>query len=218
LPRWVQVRSEKDVHPHVAAERPELFEAYNAGTTELEVLNWLHATIRLIKPAAVLETGAADGLGTVALARACRQNGFGVVHSVELDAGLCRQLERLLTRQGLMEHVRIHNADSREFLRRNETVFDLGFFDSMCQIRAEEFHICLERGTIRQLAVFHDTSPRRCESLKGWPSEEEHVKYRADLLQLAADPRCSGFFESPLSRGLIGIFLSQAHGLPPGGS
>lgn len=201
------MRSEKDVHPHVARERAEWFEAYNTGTTELELLNWLHATVMLLKPNAILETGAADGIGTLALARACENNGFGVVHSVELDADRCARLEKLIAGQGLERHVRVHHADSREFLERAPTEFDIGFFDSMCEIRAEEFAICLRRGTLRRLAVFHDTSPQRCDSLQDWPSPEQHAKYRADLLQLAVDPRCSGYFESPLSRGWIGIFM-----------
>src|SRR6266852_4575937 len=71
LPRWAELHCEADVHPHVPAERAELFDAFNTGTTEFELLNWVHATVMLIKPEAVLETGAANGLGTIALASAC---------------------------------------------------------------------------------------------------------------------------------------------------
>jgi len=210
FPRLSKVRREDRVHPHVAVERAELFEAFNAGTTELEVLNWLHATIMLLKPAAVLETGAADGLGTIALASACRNNGFGTVHSVELDPSLCKSLEAKLRGQGLSRYVEVHCADSREYLKSNRTIFDLGFFDSMCEFRAEEFEICLEQSTIATLAVFHDTAPTRCESLKGWPSDEEHAAYRARLAALSADPRVGGFFESKLSRGLTCLFMKPA--------
>lgn len=85
LPKDIAVKCEKDVHPHVEPEKANLFHAFNAGTTELEVLNWLNSTVMLLKPSTILETGAADGLGTVALASACRANGFGMVHCVELD-------------------------------------------------------------------------------------------------------------------------------------
>lgn len=206
-PRWLPVRREHNVHPHVAEERAQLFEAYNAGTTELEVLNWLHATIMVLKPENVLETGAADGLGTIALASACRNNGFGIVHSVEIDPMLCQALESKLRRRGLSKYVQVHCQDSQTYLRESKTVFDIGFYDSMCEFRAQEFEICLERGTIRTLAVFHDTSPTRCESLKGWPSDEEHAAYRERLKRLAADARVGGFFESTLSRGMTCIFM-----------
>jgi predicted O-methyltransferase YrrM len=164
----------------------------------------------VLKPENVLETGAADGLGTIALASACRNNGFGTVHSIELSPKLCETLETKLRRRRLSEYVRIHCQDSRTFLRENSTVFDIGFFDSMCEFRAEEFELCLNQGTIRTVAVFHDTSPRRCESLKGWPSDDEHAAYRRRLYELAADSRMSGYFESKLSRGFFCIFLKNS--------
>src|SRR5262245_42951775 len=94
IPSWAEIRPEPAVHAHVPAEYADWFEAHNTGSTELEVLNWLYATIRVLKPATVLETGAADGLGTIALASACAANGFGVVHSVEIEPALCDQLRR----------------------------------------------------------------------------------------------------------------------------
>jgi predicted O-methyltransferase YrrM len=207
IPRWAEVRREIDVHPHVPSEHAEWFEAHNTGSTEFEVLNWLHATIRLLKPAAVLETGAADGLGTIALASACAANGRGVVHSVEIDPALCEQLRRRTAAEKLADHVRVHCESSLTYLASTSDTFDIGFFDSLCELRAQECRLCLERGLITTAAIFHDTSPHRTESLKEWPSPEAHAHYRADVLALARDPRCSGFFESTLSRGLIAIFV-----------
>lgn len=207
LPSWAHVASEGTTHPHVPAERAELFNAHNAGTTELEVLNWLHATVMLLKPEHVLETGAANGLGTIALASACKNNGFGKVHSVEIDPGSCYELASKLRDANLAEYVEIHCDDSREYLKKNTTVFDLGFYDSMCELRADEFRICLEKQTIRKLAVFHDTSPLRCQSLKDQPIEELHSMYRNELKEFAADPRCSGSYESLLSRGFVCLFI-----------
>ena len=209
LPRWVELHNERDVHPHVPEERAELFDAYNTGTTELDLLNWLHATVRVLKPNAILETGAANGIGTIALASACRFNGLGKVHSVELEPERCTALDQILKKAGLREFVQIHCGDSLNFLSSNKSIFDIGFYDSMCEIRAYEFKVCLDSGTIRQLAVFHDTSARRCETLKGWPSDEQHATYRADLMSLAVDSRCSGYFESPLSRGFVCIFVKS---------
>lgn len=82
---WHHLQSEVKLHPHVPEERANLFLAFETGTTEIEVLNGLHATIIAHKPRCVLEIGASAGLGTLALASACKANGFGKVHSVELD-------------------------------------------------------------------------------------------------------------------------------------
>lgn len=210
LPLWARVRRECDVHPHhVVAERPELFEAYNEISTELEILNWLYSSVRAFKPARILETGAANGLGTIAMATACKHNGFGTVHSLEIEPVTCRSLQRKLAIAGLSAYSEVHCGDSLSFLENTEVSFDFAFFDSQTHLRSREFGICLERSLIPKMAVFHDTSPHRCTTL---PDPEDRViqhRYRAELLKFASDPRCSGYFESQLSRGLFCLFMKD---------
>lgn len=205
LPRWVALSKESSVHPHCLEERADLFLGYNGASTEIEVLNWLHATVCLLKPMNILETGAADGLGTIALASACKANGFGTVHSVELDQQLCERLTGKLKKLGLSEFAVIHHSNSLEYLSETNTIFDFAFYDSLCEIRAEEFAIALRRGLMRNMAVFHDTSPFRCKSLPDIPEQVIHEKFRQDLFELSRTPKCNGYFESALSRGLIVI-------------
>lgn len=207
LPLWARARRESDVHPHVLDEHAELFSAHNGASTELEVLNWLYASIRAFKLPSILETGAANGLGTIAMATACKHNGFGVVHAVELEPGTCRSLRRKAALAGVSRFLRIHCRDSLSFLAETELSFDLAFFDSLCELRAREFRTCLERGLIGRMSVFHDTSPRRCLSLPDRPDAEAHARYRDEIRAFASDPRCGGIFESVLSRGLICLFL-----------
>ena len=206
LPFWIATGSESRAHPHVPAERGDLFLAHNAGTTEIEVLNWLHATVCLLKPQHIVETGAADGIGTLALASACRANGFGMVHSVEIDPALCRHGARLLRRYGVAGHARFYAEDSRAFLRRTTETFDFGWFDSMCEFRVDEYEICRDRGILRGPAAFHDTSPRRTETLTGYPTPEAHAEFRRRLDEAARHPSVGGRFESRLSRGLVVLF------------
>lgn len=206
LPLGIPFGLESVTHPHSPAERAELFLAHNTGSTELETLNWLHASICLTKPSCILETGALDGLGTIALAAACRDNGFGKVHSVEIDPDACRRLDARISRHGLADYVQVHCADSRRFLKDTDLIFDFGFFDSLCQIRAEEYRICLDRNIITGTAAFHDTSAIRTRSLPDDPPEAVQMEYRRSIHELARDPRNSGYFEHRLSRGLFVIF------------
>jgi predicted O-methyltransferase YrrM len=199
------LHKEIKVHPHVPEERADLFLNFNTGSSEVEVLHWLYSTICLLKPENILETGAAYGFGTIALASACKANGFGKVHSVEIDAALCQALVKKVREIGLQEFTNIICEDSLNFLAKTPIVFDLGYFDSLCEIRGKEFEIALDRGIIRQLAVFHDTSPYRCRSLPDFPGQGVHEKYRNDLYRLSASEKCSGIFESQLSRGIIVI-------------
>lgn len=198
---------ESDVHPHVEEERASLFDALDGSTTEMEVLNWLHATVRLLKCKNILETGTFAGIGTIALASACRANGFGMVHSLELDPQKCNFARNLIEHAGLSGFATVHQAYTLEWLRSNEIVFDLGFFDSACECRAEELGVCLDRRKIRNMAVFHDTSCRRCETFAEAPSPAIHEAYRKKLRHFTATPGCTGWFESPLSRGMFCLFL-----------
>jgi predicted O-methyltransferase YrrM len=208
------LQSESDLHPHVPAECAAAFLAYSTITTEIEVLNWLHATVCLLKPTNVLETGAAEGLGTIALAAACRANGVGHVHSLEIDSGSCSSVRQWLAAEGLARYATVHCMDSREFLERTSLRFDFAFFDSLTELRAVEYGICLRRGLAGQVAVFHDTSPLRAESEAQVTASEVQAAYREQLLQFARnDPDCTGWFESTLSRGLFVLHRRPSHTL-----
>ncbi len=206
LPEWVVLHQEERVHPHVPQESADLFLCPHAAATEVEVLNWLHAFICLVKPESVLETGASRGLGTIALASACKANGFGKVHSVELDPELCRSVNQLLSDEDLSEFAVVHNEESRNFLQKTNLQFQFAFFDSLCEIRAEEYMICMARSILQGVAVFHDTSPTRTETMNNFPAEPLHKQYRDALYKLAKQQGTTGYFESFLSRGLIAIF------------
>jgi len=202
LPSSIILQSEAAVHPHDPIERADLFLAFNAGTTEIEVLNWLHATILLLKPECILETGAADGVGTLALASACKANGFGVVHSVELDQRVCARAQERIDQAGLTHWVRYHCMDAQTFLLNTAVSFDVAFFDSCCERRAQECGICMERGILRGPAIFHDTSPFRTRTMQDWPREPLHAEFRSALMHLATRHFGGNICESTLSRGL----------------
>ncbi|QYM80500.1 class I SAM-dependent methyltransferase [Horticoccus luteus] len=206
LPIDISFGLESVAHPHSPEERAELFLAHNAGSTEIETLNWLHATVCLTKPASILETGALDGLGTIALATACRDNGFGKVHSVEIEAAACERLSAKMRRYRLEDFVEVHCADSKAFLRDTNLTFDFGFFDSLCEIRAEEYRICRERAILKGIAAFHDTSPHRTKKMLQDPPAPAHELYRREIHDLARDEEMSGCFENTLARGLFVIF------------
>jgi predicted O-methyltransferase YrrM len=214
LPDWFQLQSEANAHPHVPEERAELFIGYNTGSTEMEVLNWLYATILLLKPQHIVETGAADGLGTIALARACKANGFGRVHSIEIDTEVCGRAKLLLKQAELDQWVEYHCQDSRQFLSETKVNFDFGFFDSLCELRAQECAICMERGILHGPAIFHDTSPYRTKSLKKDPGEPLHSEFRKALKEVAAKHFEGNFCETTLSRGIT-ILLPKRYPTAP---
>lgn len=202
LPRRLPLRRESELHPHCPAERAAEFLSYDGIATEMEVLNWLHATVCLTKPACVLETGAAHGLGTLALAAACRDNGAGRVHALEIDPSSAARARRRLGEAGLAPWATVHGSDSRVWLEQTTLEFGFGFFDSLTELRVEEFEICLRRGRLRGPAVFHDTSAWRTLTRTDEPPEIQ-TDYRRKLAAIAQDARCGGVWDHNLSRGLF---------------
>jgi len=123
--RWQQ---QADPHYADEARSAEFFTSYDGGDTELEYLGLLHWLIRCLKPLHVIETGTANGLGTLAIASALECNGRGEVTTV--DIGACESARELVLRSPCHERVTFVQGDALEFCAKCETQFDFGFFDS----------------------------------------------------------------------------------------
>ncbi len=63
-----------------------MWSALDSRTPEVEVLDFLHALVRLTKPRCALETGTWLGHSAVAIGSALRDNGFGTLRTLQRDA------------------------------------------------------------------------------------------------------------------------------------
>lgn len=206
IPKTHPIKIESEVHPHVDAEMANLFHAFDGGSTEIEILNWLHATALLLKPNYILETGGFEGLGSVALASACAINGFGKVVILENSPEQCVRIEAILEENNLSMFATVECFDSLSYLSNTNIHFDMGFFDSETSIRPKELEICLRRQIIRNLAVFHDTSPYRTDHFTPIHIQQ---KYRSEIDDLATHQDVIGKLDLHLSRGLIALWLKR---------
>jgi len=205
IPSNFEVFKEKDVHPHVDEEKSHLFESLDGASTELEVLNWIHSTIRLIKPEKIVETGSFLGLGTLAMSHACSMNGFGKVYSIENSSKALEYAKNLITNFQLDNFVKFIEMESLDYLKSCDEVFDIGFFDSENTIRAKECKICFDKKILKKMAIFHDTSEYRNFGHEEFTKQQN--EYRDEIFNLTKNPICKGFFENKLSRGIIALFL-----------
>lgn len=198
---------ESDIHPHVASERAELFEAVDSQATESEYLHLLTSLVKVLKPRRVLETGTYNGHGTAVLARACRDNGLGFVDSVEADPGRAYKADLHIIASGLRPWARIHAAQSVEWIGRGGQTFDFGFFDSDLPYRVSELRACLDTGLMGRdgYAVFHDTSRARI-TRAGVPDPRTEAFWR-DFDALSREFGFKQVFEFPLSRGMTVVHL-----------
>lgn len=201
--------AESEVHPHAPEERAELFSAYDGGSTELEYLELLSALVRCTKPRRILETGTYLGHGTLALARAARDNGLGKVVSIERDAAVVSAVRDLLDRQGL-DRVQLVLYQSLGYLDAADEPFDFAFLDSCLSLRAKELDHLLDRRLLTPGAVvaIHDTSRRRCDA-HGTPDPETAVLW-TELERVIARHALVERLELPLSRGLLLLRIGGA--------
>ena len=193
---------EIDLHPHVPEEMAHLFTAKNAGTVEDEYGELLYSLIRAAKPETVLETGSYHGETSVVICSALRKNGFGKLITIELVHEYANEARVNLANAGHTEYELVE-AFSCDYLNSANVLFDFAFYDSLLELRAKEFEICLQRGLFRKgaFAVFHDTSKLRTIQ----PNQPDPVTslFCVRLQMVIAEFGISEIVEFPLSKGMI---------------
>ena len=159
-------KRESDIHPHHPDERAHRYHATDDGSTEIEVLNFLHALVVLYKPRAILETGTYRGYGAMVLADAARANGEGEVWTVDRDPPEIARANIAKHDPDLLRLIHFHCADSLDMIEAyNGPAFDFCFFDSEIDARMAELHACDSRDLLAPgvILAFHDTSKLRTE-------------------------------------------------------
>lgn len=138
----------------VAGKSAQLWSMFDGYTAEAEVLDFLYAMVRMIKPENAVETGTWLGRSAIAIASALRENGFGYLISLEADPEVARYAAAEIETSGLDNWVDVVTGQSLNFQPPNELQFAL--FDSALDIRAEEFRHFYERLASGATVVFHD--------------------------------------------------------------
>jgi predicted O-methyltransferase YrrM len=203
LARYFDQKIESEIHPHVPAERADRYHSIDAGSTELEVLQFLAALVCLFKPSVVLETGSYQGFGSLTLASALETNGHGTLVSVECDAQCVAQCRRQVTEfdPRLLSRIHFVTDFSQNFLEQYQgPPFDLCFLDSLLDLRMKEFHILRRRNLLSPggIVVLHDTSPLRAEDCPGGGSQTYFGREEWGQMREEFD-----VFEFPYSRGFV---------------
>lgn len=132
---------------------PQLWSMFDGWTGETETIEFLHALVRLVKPSYCVETGTWLGYSAEAIGLALRQNGRGLLDTIEYDpevAGATR--ERLAP---LADVVEVHNLSSLDFTPRQ--LVDFLLLDSALTIRIAEFERYRQHLKAEALVIFHDS-------------------------------------------------------------
>ncbi len=124
--------------PHSVKGIPaRIWSRFDDYTAETEVVDFLHALVRLVKPVHVLETGTWIGLSASAIAMAQRANGFGRLTTLEINADVHATAQRNFRHYGVDQIVDAHLGCSLEHTPEHK--IDMLILDADPAQRAAEF-------------------------------------------------------------------------------
>jgi hypothetical protein len=153
--------------------QPQLWSMFDGWTGEVETVEFLHALVRLTKPAYCVETGTWLGYSAEAIGLALRKNGRGLLDTIEYDPEVA-PLAKLRV-ASLADFVEVHNRSSLEFTPRHPIDFLL--LDSALDIRVAELERYRRHLKPGALVIFHDAR------INNWQLERLVMPYiRAGIL------------------------------------
>ena len=129
---------------------------YDSMSAEAEVLDFLKAVVKTLKPELVVETGTFSGLSTLRIAEGLKENGVGRVVTCEYDAKVHAAAKARFDASGLGDWIEARNASSLEL--KVEGKIDLFFSDSDVAIREAEVRRFLPQINPYGLILMHDAS------------------------------------------------------------
>lgn len=143
--------------PPVGDKAARIWSMFDGWTAEVEVLDFLHALVRLVKPTVALETGAWLGWSACAMAKAMQANGFGKIISLETNPEALEVAKRHAEQQCVDAIVDIRLVNSLSFTPEERIEFAL--LDSETTPREAEFRRFLPWFAPGAMILFHDTAP-----------------------------------------------------------
>ena len=135
---------------------PLLWSMFDGWTAEMEVIEFLHSLVRLLKPQLILETGTWHGIAAEAMGMALRENGCGSLISLEIDPESHAVATARIAAANLQEQATMVLGASLEY--NVSGTIDMALFDSALELQGAEFRRFLPSLRPGAIVLFHDTN------------------------------------------------------------
>lgn len=112
------------------------FSMFNTGSVEVETAEFLYGLVRILKPEDILDLGSHYGVSALYFAKACQDNGFGQVVSIEHDPHYMTEAKKLWQAEGVDELIQDIRISSLAHVPTQG--YDLILCDTEPQIRFQE--------------------------------------------------------------------------------
>lgn len=187
------------------------YKAFNDGSVECEVGDFLYGMVRVLRPVFVLETGTYKGISSAYIGQALKDNGRGMLDTCEINEQHIETSKQLWTMLGVFpKWIKPHRTESLKF--EATCNYDMLFLDSEPNLRFHElvrFYPNLMEGGY---AFIHDCPPTLTQGninpdhpdLPSWPfgplPEELKQWVKEEKLRV---------FHFPSPRGLVGFYKTR---------
>ena len=153
--------------PRADCPHPERWHSRDIQSAEVEVTTLVSALVRAMQPDLVVETGTAYGQTARAIGKALQKNGHGELHTMDTNPALARRAERLCARLPVV----VTCESSLDFVP--PAPVDFAWFDSLIDLRIQEFRRYLPHMHSGTVVGFHDVGPQH-------PGLAEGIRQLAD--------------------------------------
>ena len=157
------------LHPHVhpIAEKCRTDPGYvkilpdgTRASSERETGHAIYSIVRLLKPKNVIEIGCYNGASSICIAKALQDNGFGILHAVDISSTNIEITKRNLENADLTQWVQLYHGDSSDHdvldrLSTSEFIFIDG--DHSYEGAKRDFENYQNKLDTRGIMLFHDT-------------------------------------------------------------
>lgn len=186
------------------------FASFNDAGVECETGEFLYAMVRILKPLNILETGTHHGVGASYMAMGAKDNGFGLVTTIEFikvhfDTA-CERFRKL----GITEYMQPVLGDVQSFQSPHK--YQLVLLDTEPITRFGELVKFYDQVEPGGYIFIHDTPRSLCQGnvnpdhpeILSWPFGDIPQKMRELVKNGALRP-----FHFPTPRGLIGFYKTH---------
>jgi len=192
-------------------EEPEVtnhdYSMFNDGSVEVEVGEFLYGLVRLLKPNNILETGTYKGVSSSYMAQALKDNGKGLLTTLEIEKEHIRISKERWHKLELDKYIVCDKEESLKY--ELEYDCELMFLDSEPYFRFQELRRFYSRLTPGGFVFIHDTPRDLCQGnvnpdhpeFKSWPFGDINKDVHDWVLDHDLVPF---FFGSP--RGMCGFY------------
>ena len=183
------------------------YTCFDTGGIETQVGEFLYGFVTLMRPQFICETGTYSGISAMYMALALRENGYGVLDTIEFEKIHYQRSKERFVKLGLQSVIVQHLMPSLEFTPAHS--YDLLFLDTELNLRFHELVKLYSSLTPGGYVFIHDMPVNLCQEninpdhpdFKHWPVGEIPQQVKDWVNKGELRPM---YFKNP--RGMVGFY------------